>query len=448
MRRKLYDELSLWKNHRKRQPLIVSGARQVGKTYLLKQFGQKEFDRFYHFDFEKSGVSLNPLFDGELDPKEIVTNLSLFVGEQIENRNSLIIFDEIQNCPRALTSLKYFSEELPQQAVCAAGSLLGTMLTGESFPVGKVVFLDLYPMNFEEFLDNSGVNMLYEAFDDLLSKKRSPPIVHQKLWDVLKQYYVVGGMPKAVQTYIDHKENKMHAFSEARTVQSALLDTYVRDFNKHAGKENAVHLSSVFENIPQQLSTIIDGSVKRYRFSGVIPGKRRFAELQGTIDWLIKSGLVLKVHICTKAELPLKAFAKQNIFKLFVFDVGLLGCMLELAPGTLFLQQFGQTKGFFAENFVSCELAAAGESSLYAWSGRNSEIEFLKDCEGRIVPIEVKSGLRTKAQSLRFYIDKYDPRLAIKITANPLCIGDGVLKNVPLYCAGRLPSQMPALLSS
>jgi predicted AAA+ superfamily ATPase len=289
--------------------------------------------------------------------------------------------------------------------------------------------------------------MLNEAFDGLLSGENPSPIVHNKLWDLLKQYYVVGGMPRAVQAFIDQGENATQGFSEARTVQSELLDTYVRDFNKHAGKVNAVHISSVFENIPRQLSSHIDGSVKRYRFGGIIPGKRRFAELQGPIDWLVKSGLAFKVHICPKAELPLKAFTKQNIFKMFVFDVGLLGCMLELTPGTMVLQDYGQTKGFFAENFVACELFAAGETNLYSWSGRNSEIEFLKDCGGEIVPIEVKSGIRTKAKSLRVYMERYEPRVAIKITANPLCIGEGALKNVPLYCAGRLPKYLPALLS-
>ena len=437
MKRALYSELLRWKSGQNRLPLILRGARQVGKTHLLKQFGHSEFDTCHHFDFEKSGESLSPLFNGDLSPKQIVTNLSLHIGEPIDEK-SLIIFDEIQSCPRALTSLKYFAEDLPQQAVCAAGSLLGIMLSTESFPVGNVSIADLYPLNLEEFLNSTSEGMLCEAFETLHSAKKSSPVVHDKLWELLKHYYVVGGMPRAVQAYIDHGDNAMRGFSEARTVQSELLDTYVRDFNKHAGKVNALHIASVFENIPRQLSGHIDDSVKRYRFGGVIPGKRRFAELEGSIDWLVKSGLALKVHLCTKAELPFKSFTKPNSFKLFIFDVGLLGCMLELAPGTLVLQDYGQTKGFFAENFVACELSAAGEKNLYSWSRRNSEIEFLKDSEGEIVPIEVKSGIRTKAQSLRVYMEKHDPRLAIKITANPLSFGEGPLRNVPLYYAGRL----------
>jgi len=437
MKRTLYDKLNKWKASQGRQPLILRGARQVGKTHLLMQFGRKEFNKCHHFDFEKSGATLKPLFEKELSPKQIIANLSLFVNQQIEGQNSLIIFDEIQNCPRALTCLKYFSEEMPEQAICAAGSLLGVMLTNESFPVGKVIFLDLYPMNFEEFIYNSDNSLLYKAYSDLLSDDNPSPLVHEKLWELLRQYYVVGGMPQAVKKFLELRENQVQGFSEAREVQRGLLDTYLRDFNKHAGGVNAIHISSVFENIPQQLSSHIDESVQRYRFRGVIPGKNRFAALQSPIEWLIKSGLVYKTHICAKVESPLKAFTKQNIFKLYLFDVGLLGCMLEISPKALMLQDFGQTKGFFAENYVACELIAAGEKNLYSWSGNQSEIEFIKDWEGEIIPIEVKSGVRTKARSLMIYMKKYNPRMALKITANPLRFLEGPVINAPLYCSGK-----------
>jgi len=445
MERLLYDDLNRWRSARNRLPLILRGTRQVGKTYLLKQFGDREFKQCHHFDFEKSGELLGPLFDGELSPRRLLRDLSLLVGQPIDPRESLVIFDEIQNCPRALTSLKYFSEELPEQAVCAAGSLLGVMLSGESFPVGKVAFLDLYPLSFEEFLLNSAEPMLYAAFAGLLSDESPSLAVHNRLWDLLKQYYVVGGMPQVVAAFVSSDAQSIEALSLARMMQRGLLDAYMRDFNKHAGKVNAVHIASVFENIPRQLSANVDGSVRRYRFRDVVPGKRRYADLLGPIDWLVKAGLVYKVHVCTRPELPLMAFTKPNTFKLFIFDVGLLGCMLELDPGTLVLQDYGQTKGFFAESYVACELVSAGQHALYSWSGRNSEIEFLLTRGSEIIPLEVKSGIRTKARSLRTYMEKHGTHVALKVTAKPFRKDPSPVRCIPLYSVGQLPKHLDTI---
>ena len=445
MERLLYEDLKRWTRSSNRLPLILRGARQVGKTYLLKQFGGREFKRYHHFDFEKNGKRLSPLFDGDLSPSRLLRDLSLLAGEQIDSRESLVVFDEIQNCPRALTALKYFAEDLPEQAVCAAGSLLGVMLSGESFPVGKVSFLDLYPLSFHEFLLNSADEMLCTAFEGIFLDESPSRAVHDRLWDLLKQYYVVGGMPQVVAAFVGAGAQSMDAFSAARAMQRGLLDTYMRDFNKHAGNVNAVHIASVFENIPRQLSADVDGSVGRYRFRDVVPGKCRFADLSGPIDWLVKSGLVYKGHVCTRPELPLMAFTKPNIFKLFVFDVGLLGCLLELDPGIVVLQDYGQTKGYFAESFVACELVSGGQDTLYSWSGRNSEVEFLTVNDGEIVPVEVKSGTRTKAQSLRTYMEKYRPRVAIKVTANPFRLDRLPIRCIPLYCAGQLPKHVDTI---
>ena len=284
--------------------------------------------------------------------------------------------------------------------------------------------------------------MLTTAFQGLLSDQRLSLAVHDRLWDRLKQYYVVGGMPQVVAAFVDSDARDVAAFSKARAMQRGLLDTYMRDFNKHAGKVNAVHIASVFENIPRQLSANVDGSVQRYRFRDVVPGKRRYAELMGPIDWLVQSGLVYRVHVCTRPELPLMAFTKPNIFKLFVFDVGLLGCMLGIDPGTMVLQDYGQTKGYFAESYVACELVSGGQDTLISWSGRNSEIEFLAVHGGEIIPVEVKSGTRTRARSLRTYMAKYGPRVAIKVTANPLRRDRQPVRCIPLYCAGQLPKQL------
>ncbi len=444
MERFLYRDLKHWAQSRDRLPLVLRGARQVGKTYLLEELGEREFARHHRFDFERDGPRLCPLFEGDLSPKRLIRDLSLVVGEQVGREDGLIIFDEIQNCPRALTSLKYFAEELPGQAVCAAGSLLGVMLSGESFPVGKVAFLDLYPLSFAEFLHSSADEMLVKAYEELLGDERPSLAVHDRLWDILKQYYVVGGMPRVVAAFLNSDFGDVDGYVTARTLQRGLLDTYMRDFNKHAGKVNAVHIASVFESIPRQLSANLDGSVQRYLFRDSVPGKRRFAELSGPIDWLVRSGLVYKVHICTRPELPLMAFTKPNIFKLFIFDIGLLGCMLELDPGTLVLQDYGQTKGYLAESYAGCELVSSGLRSLYSWTGRNSEIEFLVPRGGEVVPVEVKSGTRTRARSLRAYTDKYNPRRAIKLTANPFHPTGQPVRNLPLYCAGQLSEYLGA----
>jgi len=436
MKRLLYDKLSQWKNSPKRLPLILRGARQVGKTYLLKAFGETEFEEMHYLDFERDREQLAQVFESSLSPQRLLNDLSFVVRTRIDPGKALLVFDEIQNCPRALTSLKYFAEELPNLAICAAGSLLGTSLSTESFPVGKVTFLDLYPMNFEEFLLNTADELEYQALQTVFEPNVASKIVHQKLWEHLKRYYVTGGMPSVVLTYLRSADTGIETFNEVRDVQRQLLDTYMRDFNKHAGKVNAAHIGMVFEDIPRQISSVLDGSIQRYRFKDVVPGKRRFADLQGPIHWLVKAGLTHIVYPCSKPELPLKAFTKSNMFSLRLLDVGLLGCILDLSPSTILLEDYGQTKGFFAENFVACEWLASGERDLYSWSHGESEIEFLRIIENHVIPVEVKSGLRTRVQSLRQYIQKYSPPFAVKITANPFNTGDSRILNIPLYAAG------------
>ncbi|VGO14906.1 hypothetical protein PDESU_03476 [Pontiella desulfatans] len=437
MKRLLYNDLVEWKKTVVRKPLILRGARQVGKSWLLSEFGRHEFPAFHLFDFEKDSDRLLPLFEESLEPGKLLQGLALVQNRPI-HQDDLIVFDEIQACPRALTSLKYFCEELPEQPVCAAGSLLGVAIAGGSFPVGKVTFLDLYPLDFEEFLMNSGQDLLFEAFVSSWNARKVSGIAHTGLWSLLKEFYIVGGMPEAVQTYFGHGDRKAEGFFAVRKLQSALIGSFLQDFTKHSGAVNAAHIAAVFENIPRQLSGYMDASVKRYRFKDVVPGRKGYGQLEGPIGWLEKAGLVHRVSVCERAEVPFNAFCKNNMFKLFVLDGGLLGCMLGLSPDSLMAQDYGLTKGFFAENHVAAEFVAAGESHLYSWSERNSEIEFLMDWGGEVVPVEVKSGLRTKAQSLRRFILKYNPRHVIKISAKPLEVSNETLINVPLYYAGRL----------
>ncbi len=437
MKRLLYADLVKWKESLARKPLILRGARQTGKSYLLAEFGRKEFADFHLFDFEKDGRELTALFEETLDPKRLIQSLGLYQEKPIES-SSLIIFDEIQSCPRALTSLKYFCEELPEQAVCAAGSLLGVAVLESAYPVGKVMHLDLFPMNFEEFLLNSGQNLLLEAFYSCWDERRVSSVVHSKLWDSLKEYYVTGGMPEAVAVFLSHGDRKTAGLLAARGVQSELLYSFMRDFAKHSGSINAAHITAVYEDVPQQLFGYVDASVKRYRFKHAVPGVRGFAQLEDPIGWLEKAGLLHKVSICRRAEVPFQAFVKPNIFKLFVSDVGLLGCMLKLSPNVLINQDYGTTKGFFAENFVATEFVAGGESKLYSWNERNSEIEFLLCDDEAVIPVEVKSGRRTHSQSLRQFFIKYSPQRAIRISGNPLAIGDKPVLDIPLYYSGKM----------
>jgi predicted AAA+ superfamily ATPase len=406
MERLLYQRLLAWKTSNYRKPLLLQGARQVGKTFLLKEFGRREFKQVHYINFEKRR-DLDFLFKETFDTKRIIENLSLILDKEIDIKTDLLIFDEIQECPGALTSLKYFNEDMKELALCCAGSHIGVSLNVKSFPVGQVDFLNLFPMNFEEFLValNKRKAALLAEFS---SKTVIPEVIHRQLWQDLKVYYITGGMPEAVKRYIDLKENPYEAFKNVRSVQQAILQGYRSDFAKHAGKENAAHINRVFDNIPVQLSKNIDDSVSRYRFKGVIPNKSKFVQLEGPIDWLLKSGLIIKVFIVDTPAVPLKNYKNENIFKLYLGDTGLLGCMTDLTFDSILNQDYGRYKGYYAENFTAQEFVAAGSSGtgsceLFSWTGKNSEIEFLKVIDNEVIPVEVKSGQRTKAKSLLVY---------------------------------------------
>ncbi len=436
MKRDIVSQLESWADRPDRKPLILKGARQVGKTFIITEFGKSRFERCHIFNFEEN-KDIHKIFERDLNPTRIIEELSFAGHSPINPQRDLIFFDEIQECPKALTSLKYFCEHMPSLPVISAGSLLGIALSGESFPVGKVDFLHLYPMNFREFLVAGNQQMLVDAYDGASIDSSLPEMAHAQLWQELLNYYVVGGMPQAVLTYLTYAADRARGFTEARKVQQALVDSYNKDFAKHSGKQNSVHIVSVFENVPLQLSAQIDASTKRYHFNHVIPGKKSYAQLIGPIDWLEKAGLIIKAHICNRAEIPLKAFCKDNFFKLFVFDIGILGSMLGLPIPSILRQDYGITKGYLAENFVAQEFLAWGMNELYSWTERNSEIEFLIYRDGAIVPAEVKAGHRTRAKSLQQFMIKYSPRIAIKLSANMYSKSDHTI-NLPLYLAGKL----------
>ena len=416
-------------------PLVLMGVRQVGKTYLLMQFGKNQYEDIHVFNFQEN-PSLSNIFKKDLKPARILEELSISQRKDININNDFVFFDEVQECDEAVISLKYFHEKLPELHIAAAGSLLGIKLNSSSFPVGKVEIFHLYPMTFGEFLEASSDDLAIRLYSEISRLETA----HNVLWDYARQYFFVGGMPKAVEKWFS-SESINDRISSVRKIQKDILTGYEKDFAKHSGKINAVHISALLDNVPLQLSRVIDGSVKRFRFKDVLPDKRTYSHLSNSISWLENAGLIYKLfNVECRPQIPLKAFTKENIFKLFLFDVGMLGAMLEISYKNLMDQDYGITKGFFAENFVACEFKAMGHGNLYSWAESKSEIEFLYvSGESEIVPVEVKSGRRTKAKSLKNYIERYSPVRTVKLVGK---VGGSDKKNLvlPLYYAAKLDS--------
>ncbi len=384
--------------------------------------------------------TLKGIFEKDLRPKRILQELSFYVDSSINTGRDLMIFDEVQECSRALTSLKYFQEELPDFAFCAAGSLLGLQLGNSSFPVGKVEQLEMYPMCFEEFLSASGDTRSVDFLHHCESGTDIPEIVHAHLWDQLKIYLVVGGLPEIVQTYIDLKEDLFKALGTVRKKQSELIKAYASDIAKHSGKQNAMHIERVWKNIPSQLAREQDGSMPKFRFKGVVPGIKAYSRLAGAIDWLNTAGLIIKIHTVNSGQLPFSAYTAENRFKLCFFDVGMLGAMSQLNPKTILSYDYGTYKGYFAENFIAQEFRYAGIRPLYSWREKTAEIEFLREKDGEVLPVEVKSGWVTQAKSLKVFAEKYKPLYKTVISAKRLNINhSSKTHHYPLYLAARFP---------
>lgn len=437
MRRAYLEKLIHWKSKSDRKPLILKGVRQVGKTYLLQQFGKEYFPAFHYLNFEKDS-QLAKIFEPNLDPQRIISEIELYLSRKIDKEKDLIIFDEIQICPRALTSLKYFQEEMPALALASAGSLLGIYLGPVSFPVGKVDTLTLYPMSFEEFLLAIDEKMAYEFLNPITIDTKIPEILHDRLWEKLKLYFIVGGLPEAVSTFSLNKGNLYEALEMVRSKQIDVINAYYADMAKHSGKENAMHIERVFRAIPIQLAQTQDGNAKKFSFKGVIPGVDRYSRLAGPIDWLQACGLIIKVPICHSAQLPLLAYTKENTFKLYVFDVGILGAMSNLAPKVIYDYNYGSFKGYFAENFIAQEFFYAGAHSLFSWHEKNSEIEFLQELDGTIIPVEVKSGWVTQAKSLKVFNERYHPPYSVIFSANNSSLNEAKnLIRLPHYLANQ-----------
>ena len=431
MKRFIMQKLIDWKNKPDRKPLIIRGARQVGKTWLIKEFGKNEYAQMGYVNFESSKL-LKSLFANDFDVNRILTALQIETGITINSKNTLIVFDEIQEAEGAVTSLKYFCENAPQYHIIAAGSLLGVALHQHtSFPVGKVEFLDLFPLSFSEFLvalDQQPLLELMKSNDWVLIKN-----FKEKYIQLLRQYYYIGGMPEVVQSFINQND-----FNEVRAIQKRILSAYEQDFSKHAPIEIVPRIRMLWNSIPAQLAK----ENKKFIYGAVKTGSRA-KDYELALSWLIDSGLVHKVTRVSKPGIPLKAYEDAFAFKLFIADVGILGAMGDIDVRTLLDGNtiFEEFKGSLTEQHVLQQLKTIPDMAIYYWSAEraSAEIDFLVQHSGLVVPIEVKAEENLQAKSLKSFCLKYSPEVAIRASMSDFRKEDWLI-NIPLYAISQIKS--------
>lgn len=428
MRRDAMQQLYDWKEKTTRKPLIVRGARQVGKTWLMKEFASSAYRQFAYINFEDNEV-MKDVFQKDFDVERILMAIQLVTGIVVDTE-TLIIFDEIQEAPRGLTALKYFQEKAPQYHVVAAGSLLGiAMHSNDSFPVGKVDFMDLYPLSFSEFLEAVG----QEAFARLLAKKDWGLIAafRSKLIDLLKQYYYVGGMPEVVNAFINHKD-----YAEVRQLQQTILDSYDRDFSKHAPIAEVPRIRMIWRSVPAQLAK----ENKKFIY-GVVKEGARAKDFELAIEWLIDAGLIYKVSRVKKAGIPLSAYEDFSAFKLFLLDTGLMGAMSGLPPQALLVGNvlFSDYKGAITEQYVLQQLKSVKGLSIYYWSSDTSrgELDFLLQKDVSVIPVEVKAEENLQSKSLRFFVEKNAGLHGVRFSMSDYRKQEWMI-NYPLYSVGYI----------
>ncbi|MCP5052289.1 MAG: ATP-binding protein, partial [bacterium] len=426
MERFLYGRLLDWKTSENRKPLLLQGARQVGKTYLLKEFAKREYSDCAYFNFEQS-PELGPLFDSSLAPDILLESLSAFIGRKIEPGSTLVFLDEIQAFPRAITSLKYFYEQAPGYHVVAAGSLLGVSVgKTTSFPVGKVNFMTLYPMSFFEYLTAIKEELLLERLKKQRVSEPLPELFHEKLMRLFKYYLYIGGMPEVVQSYITDRDVK-----RVRSIQKEILDAYQRDFSKHSTPREAIRISKVWRSIPVQLAR----ENKKFKY-GNVENRGRASRFETSIEWLRNAGLIYIVYNLKTPKLPLAGYTDLSKFKIYMLDSGLLGAMLDV-PSRVIIEEdklFSEYNGAFIENYVAEELMVNRDSDdVFYWTSKNdAEVDFILSVDGRIFPMEVKSGLSRRTKSLRIYAEKYQPGKIFRTSPRNFT-QDGDFINIPLY---------------
>ena len=426
MKRYAMQQLVEWKNRSNRKPLILKGARQVGKTWLMKEFGRQHFAKVAYVTFYNN-QRMKRIFDDDYDIERIIMNINIETKLEVTPSDTLIIFDEIQEAPRALESLKYFCENAPEYAVIAAGSLLGVAIhQGVSYPVGKVDVLDLHPMSFCEFLEAMHEEQLAALIADKKYSLMSDFSSKYIFW--LKNYYYVGGMPEIVQYFAEHRD-----YQEVRRMQKGILDQYEDDFGKHAGNTELARIRMVWNSIPMQLAK----ENKKF-FFGQIKTGARMKDFEVAIEWLLDCGLITKVYRVNKPAMPLKAYIDFTAFKLFLLDVGLLGALSDLDAESILEgnEIFVEFKGALTEQYVLQELVAETEYTPYYYATEKAsfEMDYMIQKGKNIVPIKVKAETNQKAKSLKAYFQKYEPEYAVRISMKNYQEEEWVT-NLPLYAA-------------
>lgn len=425
MKRNAIQELVAWKSSEDRKPMVLKGARQVGKTWLMKEFGQNYYDSYVYFNFDEED-ELKSIFEANKNPQRIIELLSLIAGEKILPEKTLIIFDEIQECPEALNTLKYFKEKANEYHVIAAGSLLGTLLAQpKSYPVGMVNLLDIYPLTFDEFLEATDES-LYAYYSSIQKGQPIEEIFHNRLLEAYNYYLIIGGMPECVSSWIAHKDP-----AKISQIQKELIEVYENDFSKHNGKVNSGRILMVFRSIVAQLAK----SNEKFMYGAVREGGRA-RDFEEAIEWLVSAGMLNRVYNVSKMEHPLAAFDKLDQFKLFVFDTGLLKHMAGIDNSAILLKTDYQFKGPLTENYVLQQLRGQFEVEPRYYSDKNSEIDFLIQCGTEIIPVEAKGGEDKSAPSFKKYIADRHPEYALRYSKRGYR-KDGAITNLPLYLARK-----------
>ena len=428
MYRKIINFLETWKHSSYRKPLILQGARQVGKTYSILEFGRTNYENVAYFNFE-TNPKLNKTFEENISPDYLIPILSHIAQQTIVREKTLIVFDEVQLCERALTSLKYFCEDAPEYHVIVAGSLLGVAVNRASFsfPVGKVDIKTLYPMDMEEFMLAWGEDTLVEQIKKCFKTDTPlPSAPHDRAMELYRQYLVIGGMPECVMQFVETKD-----YILVRHTQNTILQSYLNDMSKYNTLNEIKKTRLVYDNITVQLSK----KNTRFQYKLIKKGGRA-AEFENSIQWLCLSGIVSQVYKTEQIKKPLENYRDIDAFKIYVSDLGLLCAKKDLAANDILymVEEINDFKGGMAENYVNVQLTINGYQTYYWESPRGAEIDFIIQREGRLIPIEVKSADNTRAKSLKVYIETYKPDYAIKLSAKNFSFEDGK-KTVPLYAA-------------
>lgn len=434
MYREIIKDLKKWKEKARRKPLLLTGVRQCGKTYIVEKFAKESFSSYVYVNFE-SADNLAGIFDYDFDVKRIIIELERHFKTKIVAGETLVFFDEIQECPRAITALKYFCENMKDLHLVCAGSLLGVALKEEniSFPVGKVNRLQLYPMSFKEFVIANDRADLIEIFDEWPVDRVIPEIYSVPMKKLLKEYYIVGGMPEVVQTWID-----THDIEEVEEVQKDILKDYADDFSKHAPSAEVPKIRWIWDSVPVQLAK----ENNKFVFSHVKEGKRS-AELEDALQWLENAGLIIRTELVEKPEIPLEGFADKTYFKVYMSDIGLLRARSGVSPQTILNESdlFIRYKGAFAENYVLNELKSIGKVPFFWRSGNSAEVDFIYESDGEMIPVEVKAADNTQAKSYKQFCKKYSPRVGFKMSekniAENACEKTATF-NIPLYLAWNI----------